>query len=169
VISPEFVPLADALLPPRTPSTVPPLVETAVPCDHVAESESGAEASVPVAEDPSNDVARALREARLFRARLQDAFDDALARLVRELAAEVLARELALAPCDVRALAQRIAGTTPFVRLRVAPEDVSSLAGRVDTVADPALHPGDAIVELAGGAIDARLGVRLAAVLEHVA
>ena len=105
----------------------------------------------------------------MFRARLQDAFDDALARLVRELASEILARELALAPCDVRALARRIAGTAPVVRLRIAPEDAGSFAAETATVVDAALRPGDAIVEVSGGAIDARLGVRLAAVLERVA
>ena len=42
--------------------------------------------------------ARALRDVRLFGARLADAFDDAASRLLRELACDVLARELRIAP-----------------------------------------------------------------------
>jgi len=54
------------------------------------------------------------------------------------------------------------------VRVRVAPCDVAAIRG-VAVVADRELMPGDAVVELAGGALDARLGVRLAFVLEALA
>ena len=110
-------------------------------------------------------VADALRDARLFRARLADAFADAAQRLLRELACEVLARELRLAPCDLAALVQRARQRVPVVRVRVGAADLGAVTG-VPLVADPALQAGDAIVELAGGALDVRLGVRLAAVLE---
>ena len=53
----------------------------------------------------------------------------------------------------------------PVVGVRVATEDATGL-GDVPVVIDPSLRSGDAIVELSGGAIDARLGVRLAQVLE---
>jgi Flagellar assembly protein FliH len=110
----------------------------------------------------------ALRDARSFRARLNDALDHAAARLMRELAADVLMRELRLAPCDLTALVERVRDRAPVVRVRVAPADVGRLRG-IPVVSDPALDAGDAIVELAGGALDARLGVRLAAVLEAFA
>jgi flagellar biosynthesis/type III secretory pathway protein FliH len=91
-----------------------------------------------------------------------------LAALVRELACAVLARELALAPCDLAALARRVLAEAPVVRLRVAPEDGVVACG-VPTLVDPTLGAGDAVFELHGGELDARLGVRLADVLERVA
>ena len=129
-------------------------------------ADRGAPRSASAETGPAEIVAAA-REARLFRARLADAFDDALARLLRELAADVLARELRLAPCAIAALARRVRAETPVVRLRVAEAD----AGReydLPVVPDPELHAGDAVFELAGGALDARLGVRLASVLAAV-
>ena len=110
-------------------------------------------------------ISGALRDARLFRARLADAFDDAVARLVRELATDVLARELRLAPVEIATLVRRVLERAPVIRVRVAPADAGFVRG-VPVLADPALAPGDAIVELGRGELDARLGVRLAAVLE---
>lgn len=160
----EFVSLADVLRPPAPapappPEAPPPALEPA-PAQRAAEPER-------TATDERAQVAlvAALRDARLFRARLADAFDDARSRLVRELAAGVLARELQLAPCDLDALVQRVLVDAPVVRVRAAPCDVAAIHG-VPVVGDPELAPGDAVVELAGGALDARLGVRLALVLE---
>lgn len=113
-------------------------------------------------------VVDVLRDARLFRARLADAFDAHLARLLREIAASVLGRELRIAPCDLQALVARIVGDVPIVRVRVCASDASRLHG-AEIAIDPALAPGDAIVELACGSVDARFGVRLAAVLEAFA
>ncbi len=125
---------------------------------------------VPVVVDLRDDVAR---EVRVFRARLADAFEAARASLLRELAYAVLGRELVLAPLDLAAIAARIldgnAQAEP-VRLCVAPADLLALAhvaGLPPLHPDPELAPGDAVVEFADGAIDARLGVRLAAVLEN--
>ena len=120
---------------------------------------------VTTAEASHPDVIAAAREARLFRARLADAFDDALARLLRELAADVLARELRLAPCDVKDIARRVILGAPVVRVRVSPTETVGDFG-LPVVADPELHPGDAVFELTEGALDARLGVRLATVLD---
>ena len=106
-----------------------------------------------------------LRDVLLFRAALADALDAAVARMLRELAAEVLARELRLAPCDVAAIVARVRAQMPVLRVRVAPAD-ARCALDLPVVADATLEPGDAILELDGGALDARLGVRLACVLE---
>lgn len=119
-------------------------------------------------DDPLDERVAALRDARLFRARLADALDEASARLLRELAADVLARELQLAPCDLASIMRRVHAAAPIAGVRVAPED-AALIGDFPVVVDASLRPGDAIVELTGGAIDARLGVRLAQVLEAFA
>ena len=126
------------------------------------------DAPADAVERSNETCAEALRDARLFRARLADAFAEAAQHLLRELACEVLARELRLAPCDLAALVQRVRERVPVVRVRVAAADLGAVTG-VPLLADPALQAGDAIVELAGGALDARLGVRLAAVLEAFA
>lgn len=152
--APEFVSLAD-LLSPSAPEAISPEPE---PQPVAAER----------AEAAPSDVASALRAARLFRAQLSDALTEAFGTLLCDLAAGVLARELRSAPCDLEALLQRVAERAPVVRVRVAPADIARIAG-VPVEADADLDPGDAIVELAGGAIDARLGVRLATVLEAFA
>lgn len=113
-------------------------------------------------------IQAALRDARLFQARLADAFDEAASRLLRELAADVVGRELRLAPCDIAHIVRRTRAGAPVVAVRIAPEDAAALVD-VPVVIDATLRSGDAIVELTGGAIDARLGVRLAQVLEAFA
>lgn len=179
-MSAEFIPLAHLLRP--RPADVPSAAGSAGVCDAgAAEGPAGGNAQLesPDAVTPDesareqrsrsdDDVALALREARLFRARLLDAFDGAAARLLRELASTVLARELRSAPCDLAAVIAHVRERAPVVRARVAPDDVPRVTG-VPVVADPALACGDVIVELDNGAIDARLGVRLAALLEAFA
>lgn len=152
----EFVALADLLRAPVLPAPPEPHVVEERVCEEEEPSVGG-----------SPELLAAARDARLFRARLADAFEDASARLLRELAVAVLARELKLAPCDLAALARDVLLRAPYVRLRVAPEDAGGDYG-IATIADPALVRGDAIFELAGGALDARLGVRLAAVFEEL-
>jgi flagellar biosynthesis/type III secretory pathway protein FliH len=164
-VTAEFIALADLLrgaVPvPAEPAAVVPVVEEAA-------ARSGGPAADADESAAADEIAAVLREARLFRARLADAFDDAAERLVRELAADVLARELRLAPCDLARIVQRVAARAPAVCIRVAPGDVARITG-IAVLADPALCAGDAIVEVTGGALDARLGVRLAAVLEAFA
>jgi hypothetical protein len=168
----EFVPLADLLRAPRGGDA--PGAPSAA--SSAAGDRGTGDAGVDVAAHLDAAVVAAVREARLFRARLADAFDDAAARLLRELATDVLARELRLAPCDLAAIVRGIGERAPVVRVRIAACDAAALAGGVllrgcdaAVVVDPALAGGDAIVELAGGALDARLGVRLATVLEGFA
>jgi hypothetical protein len=109
-----------------------------------------------------------LRDIRLFRARLADALDAVRDVLLRELAVAVVGRELLLAPVDLAAIATRLLAAHPAaapVRLRVAPDDVARVAGIAPVHSDPALAPGDLIIEFADRSCDARLGVRLAAAL----
>jgi hypothetical protein len=187
----EFVSLADLLRPPRppvAPSTLaavagaeagdakhvdaPAVIGNDAACVRIADDAADVRTTDVAADirdaDDAGDVRAVLRDARLFRARLADAFDSAATKLVRELAADVLMRELRLAPCDIAALVQRVRDRAPVVRVRVAAVDVDAVRG-VPVVIDPALEAGDAMVELAGGALDARLGARLACVLETFA
>lgn len=153
----EFVPLAILL----RPAPAPPVAPAAEPPPQPAPPNAAAEPH-------SDQLDAALTDARLFRARLADAFEAAAARLARDLAADVLVRELRLAPCDLSALVRRVLERVPVVRVRVAAADRDGVRG-VPVLVDPALEPGDAILELEGGALDARLGVRLAAVLQAFA
>jgi hypothetical protein len=121
-------------------------------------------------------VVELARDVRVFRARLADAFDAARDGLLREFAYAVLGRELVLAPADIATIAARLLAEHPGaepLRLRVAPADALTLArdaGALPPIAsDAELAPGDAVLEFAGGSIDARLGVRLAALLERPA
>ena len=151
----DFVPLAALLTaPPTEPDRIPQAPaarETADVPEHEACASCGA-----------------VRDALLFRAALADALDDAVARMLRDVAADVLARELRLAPCDIAAIVTRVRAQTPVVRVRVAPDDDACRAD-LPVVVDAALAAGDAVVELDGGEVDARLGVRLACVLEACA
>jgi len=188
-----FVPLAD-LLRPAAREELPSVAEV-----RRGEAEAnGAQAPVAVSVVASADVLApetraAIRDARLFRARLADALDARLARLLAAIASEVLVRELRIAPVDLKALVARIAGegAAQPVCIRIAPADRTALAssdmparaereldvtashdrdelglGDIRLLEDDTLAPGDLIVAFADGEIDARLGVRLAAVLE---
>jgi len=122
---------------------------------------------------PMPDIAELARDVRVFRARLADAFALSRAALLREFAYTVLGRELVLAPPEIAAIAARVLAAHPnehALRLRVAPGDLAALAHCAQTLppvtSDAELAPGDAILEFDGGHADARLGVRLAALLE---
>jgi Flagellar assembly protein FliH len=145
-------------------------------CD--AGATSRGEAACTSDTSSSRELVGVLREARVFRARLADACDEAAARLVRELAAQVLVRELRLAPCEIAELVARARERLPVLRVRVSPGDATRMHGTsndvaalrdVPVIADDQLEDGDAILEVAGGVLDARLGVRLADVLEAFA
>lgn len=117
---------------------------------------------------PQRELAEVLREVRVFRAQLADAFEAACAALIPEFAYAVIGRELVLAPADVAAIAARILAEHPAAQspcVRIAPSDAERVGGRFAHVVDDALAPGDAVIEFAGGFVDARLGVRLAAVI----
>jgi hypothetical protein len=112
------------------------------------------------------DLTEALRAARLFRATLTDALTAIGARLLRELAADVLARELRIEPANVAGIIRRVLAEYPDepVRIRVAPCDARVVCD-FPAVTDETLQAGDAVIEFVHGNVDARLGVRLADVL----
>ena len=112
------------------------------------------------------------REMRLFRARIIEATEAAVETLVADIAADVLARELLLAPADIEAIVdralRRFLEDEPL-RVRVHADDAPKLECGVPLVADDTLRRGDAVIELRTGTIDARLGVRLASLLQATA
>ncbi len=196
----DFIPLADYLRPRPARDNAPPeagkpdngklddgkviplpvrRVVESTPVESAAQSAPSDDIS-PCSSDvvPARELVDVLRDARVFRAHAADAFDEAAARLVRELAAQVLVRELRLAPCEIAELVARARERIPVLRVRVSPHDARRMHDAssgsvalhdVSLIADEQLDDGDAILEVAGGSLDARLGVRLADVLEAFA
>ncbi len=148
----NFTSLADLLLPP-----LPAKVEETAPSTQGEEAEGDA-----------SEHSGALEDARLFRARLSEALECTLERLCNGIAHDVLARELLLAPADVRAICERLmeryVGEGP-VRIRVHPSERDALHGfDVPVVEDVRVQRGGLILDVCNGALDASLDVRL----EHV-
>jgi flagellar biosynthesis/type III secretory pathway protein FliH len=148
-----FVPLDRALRPVPEPPTI---------SDEVA-------AAVVSMRDSEPDLEDAAAEARRFRAALADALALSLERLVRDVACDVLARELLLAPVNVAAIAaralERYLDDGPL-RVRVHPDDrVACATLDVPVVADERLRAGDVVLDVRCGTIDASLGARLETVL----
>jgi hypothetical protein len=161
-----FVPLEVALR--RTPGD-----ETATLQIHSAvESPPAASASADMPGDGGARDADALAGVRRFHAALADAVDASVDDLLRDIACEVLGRELTLAPADLACIAaaalRRYADDSP-VRLRAHPDEMAALTGlNLPVVADCELRRGDVTVDLRAGSIDARLGTRLESVLESL-
>ena len=101
-----------------------------------------AEVQAPQPSDPC-------RRERLVAARLAERVEVAVRALLREIAAEVLGRELLLAPVELDAIVARL-------RERYLAHELA-----VETTPD-----GDVLFTGAGGTIDASLGRRLEAALE---
>jgi hypothetical protein len=136
-------------------------------------SEAAAPADTEPARKEPEELLGALRDVRLFRAALADAFDATRALLLRELAVSVLARELTLAPADMERIATRtleqVYGDEPMC-VRANANEVAALASlSLPVREDGALRAGDVVIELRYGTIDASMGVRLAQVLEAFA
>jgi flagellar biosynthesis/type III secretory pathway protein FliH len=147
-----FVPLAEYLRGPVATPAEPIAPETEEPD---VEAHPHAE-NVPVEE--------ALADIRRFRAALADALDLRIERLLGDIAAGVLARELRIAPVDLRAIVARelaLAGDPP-VKIYARPDECELLtAFEGNVAADPGLRCGDVRIELRSGTIDATLGCRL--------
>jgi hypothetical protein len=100
---------------------------------------------------------------------LDEAFARERATLLEDLAVDVLARELRLAPVDVEAIARRLMrehGTNLPVALRVAASDrafFETFDLPVET--DVRLRSGEVVLVVRDGVLESTLGVRLAAVV----
>jgi len=122
-----------------------------------------------------------LSDIRCFQARLADAFDRKRDSLLRDLACEVLARELLMKPANITEIMRRLLEDfreEERITMRVHPDDLVGLSefdvgtlGRqkldLQLVGDNGVRRGDAFIELHDGSIDARLGVRLDTVLRN--
>jgi flagellar biosynthesis/type III secretory pathway protein FliH len=102
-------------------------------------------------------------EIALARIAVFEAYERAVARLIEVTARDLLARELALAPADIAALAGRalrmFADEEP-VALVVAPADAPLVNVEIPVRVDPSLTPGDLVVVVRDGLIDARFALR---------
>jgi flagellar biosynthesis/type III secretory pathway protein FliH len=159
-----FVPLAVWLC--GEPEREPALGDAAAPIERRVARERRADAAEALATD-DDDVALAIADARRFRATLADAIDAAVVRVVQAVAADVLARELLLAPAAIATIVREaVVAAAPVLRVRVHPREAATL--RLDGVAvdaDATLRPGDAALDVRDGTYDLSLGARLAAIL----
>ncbi|MGA3037374.1 MAG: hypothetical protein ABSE64_07780 [Vulcanimicrobiaceae bacterium] len=98
---------------------------------------------------PIEETHEVIADDRMASVRVLDRFDGALRRLLEEIAAEVLGRELLLAPVDIERIALRL-------RERFGFHD-----GIVTSA-----H-GDITIDLDGATVDASLGLRLRSAIER--
>lgn len=109
-----------------------------------------------------------LRDVRLFHASVIEGVEAAIETITGDIAADVLGRELHLAPADIEAIVdralQRYLSDEPL-RVRAHPGEAAGLSCGVPVVGDERLRYGDAVIELRCGSVDATLGVRFASVL----
>jgi flagellar biosynthesis/type III secretory pathway protein FliH len=126
-------------------------------------------APAAVAEPPAADVGAELARLHLAAA---EALERRVARLLEGLARDVLARELQLAPADLRTLAANALAAfrdeRPFA-FAISPEDADGFEGALPVRADPSLRPGDLVVEVRDGALESHLSFRLATVVRRAA
>lgn len=146
---------------------------SSVPAAPIYDEMPGEVLDEPALDDLASASDELLSQARRFHAYLHDVYLQLRERLLTDLAAGVLARELAVEPVAINALAAQLiaeyAREEP-VRLRLHRSDVPLVEPRcaLPIVADAALHPGDAVLEVRDGEIDARFGLRLEAVLANL-
>ena len=157
-MSDGFVPLAAFLRPP--PPALPELLE-----EEMGNNAAGAAPS----DDFASEYAPVFGAIRRFRAGIADALDAAVQRLLSQIAEQVVARELQIAPPDLAAIvakARERAATERVIAVRVHPAQRHALATlNVETYDDDRLALGDVVLELHSGTIDLRLGTRLAIAL----
>ena len=151
--SADFVPIARLLSPPAAA----PETAQARQVDEIDAARPS-----PERDDPSR---AALRDVRIFRAALADAFEAELSDLSRDVAIAILARELELAPVDVRAIARRAldrAASHEVLTIRVHPSELNLFEDcELPAAGDSSLRRGDVAIDVRSGTIDATLGARL--------
>jgi hypothetical protein len=112
------------------------------------------------------------QELALMRLAAIEAFERSTTRLLRALAEDVLARELAIAPVDVAALVTRVlARYTEHepVEIVVCPRDAERVRVPLPLRVDAELVSGDLVVVVRDGAFESHFAFRLDAALERIA
>jgi hypothetical protein len=108
-------------------------------------------------------------ELALVRVAARESFEDAVRRLLERLARDVLGRELVLAPCDLGALLAaaraELEAHEPLC-LVTAPGERTERPWSIPHRSDPALSPGDLLIEVRDGTLDASVKARLRRALE---
>jgi len=136
------------------------------PSDDGLAGRSGAAAPETGGDDCA--FARLSKDLALMRVAALEAFESGTERLLRALADDVLARELALAPADVAALAAHALAAYAEhepVEIVVAPCDAERVRAPVAVRADPTLGPGDLVVRVRDGAFESTFAFRNAGAL----
>lgn len=114
--------------------------------------------------EPVRDVVELMRDARLFRARIAEAVDDAVAGVLARIAERVLFRELQMAPCDIEAVVRACLAEVVDRRdlqIFVHPDDARAVRS-IPVEADPDLERGDCRLQFAYGEARSTLRLRLA-------
>ena len=164
----------------RYPQGFRPLFAPAPPNEPVVVPEPLPQAECePVQAPPAQEEPRcacergALHDVALFRATLREMLESRTHELLAKLAEDILARELVLAPPDIRALVTRALAdcdAREVLEIRLAPHDaarfpLSDVAIRVDA----GLVAGEMVIETRSGTFESRLPVRVAHMLEAIA
>jgi hypothetical protein len=175
VPSQGFVPLADVLraesvqreahlAPGARPEPVPEVASSSLVTQHVSERQE-----FPEHRAAEVSVQRFCGELALARLAAIEAYERAGRELIATLANQVLARELALAPSDIEALArnvlERFASEEP-VAVVVSPSLATRICTGIPVRADLVLDDDDLVLEVRDGLLDLRLNVRLTNAIE---
>jgi flagellar biosynthesis/type III secretory pathway protein FliH len=161
----RFIPLA-AFVRGNARSAIAPAPDAAP----AAESEPAAPGATPGVLDFAH--ADVVHELALMRLAAMEAYERAVESLLRSLADDVLARELALAPADVDALVRRVLATFPVrdpVALRVSAADAARVQAGLALSVDPALGRGDLVVVVRDGALESCFAQRFEDALARAA
>jgi flagellar biosynthesis/type III secretory pathway protein FliH len=139
-------------------------VETRTPAERVEPAATG---------EPDDERVALCSELARLRVAALEAYERAAASVLEGLAREVLARELRLAPPELHALlssALAELAERDVVGLVVSAADAALLARRAPlplaTRVDPALGPGDCVLEVSDGSFESTLALRLSTVVE---
>jgi flagellar biosynthesis/type III secretory pathway protein FliH len=158
-MSENFVPLAAFLRPPPPPP--PEALEVQTPDEGID--------GVARSDDIAAEYASIFSAIRRFRAGVADALDAAVQRLLEQIAENVVARELQIAPPNIAAIvakSRECAAAERVLAVRVHPAQRAALATLdLEVHEDERLQLGDVVVELRSGTIDLRLRTRIAMAL----
>ncbi len=149
------------------------MVRPREPAPGIAQTEPFPQAPPPREDEgDAGETAALLSGVRLFKAAVAEGVDHAVRQICADLAAEVLARELQITSVDIDAIVQRLSArffNDDPLRVRLHPSEATLVNCGLPVVADGALLPGDAVLELRSGSIEATLGVRLQSILRDFA